>query len=338
MTLPTTVQRLKPNEGIAIDELAESLPRAHYETLFDSVREIGQQKPGFAILKDGKPVLLDGVTRLRACKQLERDFLYVVGEIACGSDEWILRNLTLTDRELTDSQRALIAADRAKKLALAAQVRMKAGKKCSNGDAGRTHAHVAKLMNVAPARVRAAQQIVDAVDIRELVNNYRLSLSKAAKIHKLPPERRTLAIAAVKQGDRIALGNALTETDVLAADIRKVPIPKQFADVFAAGNELAKLSDASNKIADSIESISAQTALRLVMAEDGPSRFRDLAKMLDSSRPAAVCPSCGGAKCDRCQHSGWLSYDELQNLESAAFAALALQTKTKGTPNNNTHP
>jgi hypothetical protein len=311
LSVESTVYHLGPHEEIAIHWAAQALPRPHLAELRESITQVGQQEHGKAVLVDDKPVLLDGVTRLLCCRELEREFSFVLIDLHEAPEEWVLNNLGLSRRDLNDSQRALIAAEFAIMLAPAAALRSRAGKRCDKNEAGRTHEKVAKLLNVRPARVRSAQKLIDMPEVRRLVSDFGLSLAKANKIRRLAEEPRSLAIEAAQRGDLATVDLLLSPETRLRTDVCDVPIPAILEDVFTASQKLSKLRDKALGLADEIEKL-PDTSVRLL--GDAPLRCRELAHLLDVARPAAVCPQCQGQRCVNCRDSGWLSYEELTDL------------------------
>src|SRR5690606_32070071 len=86
---------------------------ARFDELVESVREKGLREPIVRIVVDGETLILDGRNRLAACVTAGVDpaFVDFEGSEAEALDEVLCRNLQR--RDLTESQRAAIAAEAA---------------------------------------------------------------------------------------------------------------------------------------------------------------------------------------------------------------------------------
>lgn len=169
--------------------LAELFPLfadAELDELAADIKAHGQRDP--IIMTQGMDAILDGRNRYRACLKIgvQPRFEPYEGEEAGMLDFVVSRNLRR--RHLTESQRAMIAADLAS---------MKRGDNQHASKEATSQAKAAQLMNASRPSVQRAAKVKANGDpgLREAVLAGELSVSGAAVIAGLPKEEQTSIVA-----------------------------------------------------------------------------------------------------------------------------------------------
>jgi ParB-like chromosome segregation protein Spo0J len=177
-----------------------------FDDLVKSIKEDGLQNP-ILIYQDE---IIDGRNRYRACKEAGVDPKF---EEWNGKDENLVRTiiaLNLHRRHLSESQRAMVAADIAN---------LQCGEKKANAQIGAfTESEAAKLCNVGKRTVQKAKKVQRSAtpEVVEAVKSGELSLESAANIAENPPEkqRHLLSLPKVERTKETAKTKSVARVEI----------------------------------------------------------------------------------------------------------------------------
>jgi ParB-like chromosome segregation protein Spo0J len=162
--------------------------------LAEDIRANGQKLP---IILDQHGQLIDGRNRLAACALLGIKPLFETRHYA--DDRAVLadiKSLNFERRDLTESQRAMIAAQ-------IANMREGGDKRSKNHSANLqsdnpeiSRAEAAEMLDVSERSVNSAKRVLNngTPELQEAVRNGEMKVYKAEKVAMLPPEQQTEAI------------------------------------------------------------------------------------------------------------------------------------------------
>jgi ParB/RepB/Spo0J family partition protein len=89
------IHQIEPKEVYVDNRLRKNFDRKKMSELVESIRKHGQLQPGVCTLDNGRPSLLIGERRLRACGQLGVPFAYTLREDV--TDPFVLKEMELTE-------------------------------------------------------------------------------------------------------------------------------------------------------------------------------------------------------------------------------------------------
>ena len=173
-----------------------------FETLTESIRANGLRE-AIVLHPDGS--VLDGRNRLRACLKagVEPRFRTYDGDDALG----FVIDLNLNRRQLTLSQRAMVAAEIAT-LAQGARTDLSEISEMSQPKA-------AKLLGVSVDSIGFGRRVLESGDAEliDLVKTGKIAVSLAAKLAEDAPELRQSALAKIRAGERPAMAVKMTRQE-----------------------------------------------------------------------------------------------------------------------------
>ncbi len=275
----------------------------------NSIAEIGQQTPIVLwIDPDGQSYVLDGRTRLAACRELGIPTKY---STLCTDElkdhtlrSWIICRHAANGatRRLSHVDQAFLAAALCKEYEGAAKQRQHHCPEAADQETGKSHELAAYKMNLTPNAVRQARAVIDDAELSALVRAERLPLSTAASIARGKPEKRERQLQqALKASfarnqarwrrERMKLAKRLLG---LVKDAKRIGGPATWG--------LAQISQDLAAIAHQVE----------------------------QSVPAALCGDCAGKGCPGCQSRGWLTTHECEERGRAAEPPLPELATTDG--------
>lgn len=262
-----------------------------------SIAEIGQATPIVIwIESEGDRFLLDGRTRLAACRELGIPAKYVlltVNELRGQSlTHWIIaRHLANgATRRLNDTQQALLGALLCKELELAAKQRQQHQTDAVGQETGKSYELAAAKLDLPPNAVRQARAVIDDLELLTLIRAGRLSLSTAASIARGKEQQRE---------------NALHQA--LTAEFTRKQVSCRSDSLKLAKRLLGLVKDAKR--------IDGPVAWNLASL---CGELTAAAARLEQMLPTALCAACGGRGCQTCEFRGWLtSEDGDRELETA---------------------
>ena len=276
---------MTPNLEMAVHPAADALPSmsdAEFQQLKDDIRVNRLTEP--IVLHNG--AILDGRHRYRACLELgiEPVFRNYDGDDPVA----FVISMNLCRRHLNTAQRALIAADLADL--------KRGGDRTKAQNCAFTHAKAAALLNVSERSVDAASALKNAVDtgrldpsVSALVHKGAISLSRAAKVARLPKDQQSIAASQTgsrattarrpprkpfaRQADDVVRGieNLCSEMEkitVKAAAARK--LTTDLADRFIEACEIAadRLNSEIRCLQVRQQGLSSQSSLESSVAQD----------------------------------------------------------------------
>lgn len=212
--------------GFEVHPVAEWFPLidgADFDALVGDIAEHGLRDP---VVTDPDGVLLDGRNRVRAC---EKAGVEVQTRVYGGADvEAFIVSCNLIRRQLTDQQRAMIAA----KMAVRFSGDRDRGSGVPDGtpDVGRppARAEAAEMLSVSPRAVARARRVVThgTPALQQLVADNRITLTHADELarDRSPEEQDAFVNLVVESGKR-------------AADLRTRPRPTPAAAAPAPNGE-----------------------------------------------------------------------------------------------------
>lgn len=192
-----------------------------FEDLIADIEEHGVREP-ITVTPDG--MILDGRNRWRAAQEAEIDCPFAVTELQ--PDEWAgyVISLNIHRRHMTESQRALVAAELANLGRGRPEDKGASLPLLTDGEppvAPITVAAAAEMLNVSERSVKAARQVRDHAipEIKDRVKSGEVSVSAASVIAKQPVEEQRQAAALEKQA-LVSLASQLrSETKELRASL-----------------------------------------------------------------------------------------------------------------------
>lgn len=292
----------------------------HCEALRKSLRTHGQLTDATIFVIDERAYLGDGNTRRKLLaedgKRLRCRFVDVAELGDKTVEEWILENNLngATARQLTDTQRALQAAEFEPKIRSAAEARIKSGKIAAIGEKGRTEEHLARIAGCKSSRIRQGLELKKVGDPRliDAVWNGDIAISAGLRIAELPDESsRHAALAAAIARDKLKLSRLLCDRTL---DGLRQPIPQTLISVF---DEAASLDKACQHLDSALETLRAMTSPGIDL-----NRLRQFANALQDNKPYCVCPFCEGPAhdCLVCENNRWLTAARYETAKNEAFA------------------
>jgi hypothetical protein len=292
------------------------------------------------VLYEGK--VLDGRHRYLAClaRMVTPRFREYAGE--CGSPLSYVVSRNLHRRQLTESQRAFVAARLKPLFEEEARQRQLAGLK--QGDHPPVSANLrkrekpeenassaqkaAEAMQVSARSVEFADQVKKQgiPELVEAVARGELAVSAASRIARLPAEQQKEVLARIQNG--LKPNQALAHT----ADARPSedtvddagrPLPDQVKAIFQRRNELRALCRQMDALDREIARLGQATVGFFLDAARAQNHLRQAKQEVWAAQPAHVCPSCSGAEsaCALCRGQGWITaalYDKPPPTGSSA--------------------
>lgn len=216
------VIELPPDEDIRLHPAATKYPRCAVSPLAESIRQLGQLKPG--IVYQGE--LLDGLRRLVACRELGVSFSYeeVTDLDGLTPEEYVLAANQY--RHMSPSQRALVAAR--------TRPALEEQRKNDETIKGKTRELLARQFDVDGKTIDAAAKVLDeahpeiirAIDEGILTVSGAKTLLRFSKMtRKRPPTLLSLAIRPASASSRQnATGRKLTEQAIRRSPPISVPL------------------------------------------------------------------------------------------------------------------
>jgi ParB-like chromosome segregation protein Spo0J len=177
-------------------KLFPRLPEDRLQELADDIRENGLRQP---IVIDRQERILDGRNREVACNIAGVEPTY---EPFLGSDHEALKlviSLNIHRRHLSESQRAMIAAEVATKQKGSNQHASKVGR--SIDPSSKSHEvsipEAASALNVGEASVKRARKVREkgAPELQQAVTDGKMSVSRAAQLAELPAKQQVDALS-----------------------------------------------------------------------------------------------------------------------------------------------
>lgn len=320
------VFELAAEDALEIHPAAEAFPLLpeKLDEMIESIRISGQMDPVTVYERR----ILDGRTRNLACKALRLPLKCRELTDLGGLEplEWVvLRNLAAgTVRHLSDSQRALIAAELCVKVYQPrAEERRRQGSAAPEEEKGLASEKAARVVNVAPNRVRQAltihQRNWDC--LRNAVWSGHVGISTAARIAKLDePKDRKRALTAAEQKDQTTLRRILNRRTSLKDALGRA-VDDEIRPVFDAATSWSSHIAALRRAADWLDKVSDQPAARVLKGKLQADPLKELVDNILASRPWCQCPYCeqfSGAICQVCEGSGWLTESEYHRAGDTA--------------------
>lgn len=197
---------------LVVHPLARLFPMISGSAQDEFVRDIAENGLREPITVIGDQIL-DGANRYRACRDLGLPFATQEWD-RCGSEIDFVMRKNLHRRQLSESQRAAVAAELAKHLATdqrRSQNKDDAADSVSDlspQPSGRLRDQVAKQMNVSSGLVGAAQRVLNKAvpDLVEMVRNDEVAVSAAADVAGLSADEQTQIVkggpAAVREASK----------------------------------------------------------------------------------------------------------------------------------------
>lgn len=258
---PEQAARLADHEAAALFSIKDS----DIDRLKKSISQFGQQIP--VVLLDGK--VFDGRCRIRACVELDLPVLAVRFSESDLSGltprQWVLhRNRSATDgRRMTDTEYALIVATVYGPEASEQALQRKQGGVAVEGELrGETSEVLGAIFNLSPNLMRQALKVFNSGDteLLQMVNEKKLSLSKAAEILKLTKAQRKAAL------DNPQAPLPVTSPKKALAKYKSAV--KSLRKVYEQVNDIARSKHFSAETRKSIEPILAQVRDAILVLEE----------------------------------------------------------------------
>jgi hypothetical protein len=195
------VQQLALHQTLPIHPAATIYPLGEVNALLESIQLSGQQTPGIIF----EQMLLDGRRRLHVTRKLNLPFLYHEITSLEGRTPLDFVMAANQSRQLSASQRALVAARaRPDFLVTRSQDLLAKGEVSPHFPKGKTRDLLGKLFAVDGKLVDAATLVVEQgqPELIEAVEQDKLGVAAAKKILRLSPETQREVAAAALAGDK----------------------------------------------------------------------------------------------------------------------------------------
>jgi hypothetical protein len=306
-------------------ELFPPMSAPEFDGLCGAIAQQGLQED--IVVHEGK--ILDGRHRYLAClaKGVAPRFRPYAGE--CGSPLAFVVAKNLRRRHLTESQRALLAAQLKPLFEEEARERRRAGLKHGQqfpvpenspergkqGRSGESAQMAAELMKVSDFSVKAADRVKKqgVPDLVVALAAGKVAVSAAARIAKLPAEQQQAVVAAIASGQKpkqamALVQNKLANNEAACMDDDGRPLPEAVIPVFRQREELRSLCRRIEAVARKVKQlgdvpVGLHLDVQVVLSSLDAARHGILA-----AQPALVCPQGQGhaAGCEVCGGHGWL--------------------------------
>lgn len=316
-----------PADDIAVHPIALNFRRSakHEEALTKDLAKRGQLQHGlYCIGQDGSPQLIDGVTRRKCLKVLNKPFSYRLvteADLDGRSIAEFIHDVNVTNgRELNDIQRAIavvecVADEYLQEMEKKARENQRGGKRVPNdADKSDISPVLAKRANVKASRIK---QVLDLrkmdmePELMDGVWNGYVSISTALQIAKIESaERRLDIMAKAIAGDKQGVKDLLSCTRTRPVDRFGVSIPESLQELFEQADKVEQGIKEANE---------ASKKLSVTLVHDADKLRRDLA--------FAMCEWCEwsgysekNSECKTCHGKRYLTTHEYNSAVAEAEA------------------
>lgn len=300
---------LEPSESLVVHRLAGLMPDmsgGDYDELKTSVQKMGFLNPIF--LLDGK--LLDGRHRWRVAQELGVSAPAVHVTLTKEEAVEFVRGQGLARRNLSKSQRAMVALELMKSLKVKAGERKKSGKKADESEKGSAAAAAGEAVGVSASYIKYAHSIVEKYpEIADRVMKGELNISQAKKEIDI--------IEAEKERDSVELVDDLQN-----------PVPDELRDLWWERSVIDEVCANITRVAKQAKAVASTETYATgvgaaIPVDDVARKVREMRRLVSDSKPSVVVTDEIAAKLSvpkDLRKRGWLSVAEYRTLSSAAGA------------------
>lgn len=287
----------------------------------------------------GHQILIDGHNRLEICRRLNIPYSVVEVELPdrAAVVAWVVAH-QLGRRNLNNFQRAELALILKPQISAEAAQRQRSGKPISAANPSKTdapdlalnlaqgarapdaRAQVAAIAKVSSGTVAKVEAIKTASPaLAEMARKGEVSVQAAAKVAQLLKPEMEQAISAGAVGVQAAAraadekGGPPATTDANKQPIEHEHVAKAFAVVpefRSLMSRIASLKGDFEQVATGPAGWYAANSLKQFRAD-----VENLHRCVRECTPHAICPSCGGEKCERCRQQGWVPKERFQLIQ-----------------------
>jgi ParB-like chromosome segregation protein Spo0J len=297
MSTATTWEPLKPHP---FSKMFEKQDAEAINTLAENMKRMGFLRNEPIITYEG--TILDGNTRQAAAKKAGVEPIY---ETFIGTEDEALNfvEAKIARRSLNKSQRAVAAAMATK---LRGKIKRLEESHSANGKPITQH-EAAKKHKVSRRLVQQAAEILESATEEEVeeLKSGKKTVGQVAKKRGPKPKKQIKKPTMKTEGLKDALGNDVPELlRDLFGDTWLSNLSNQ-VDVWVAQIGDSKIASDLEKRTKDFAAYANGSMLRVTYAK-ALDYLINVQKMLAAALPHCVCPSCQGAKCVDCKHSGWM--------------------------------
>jgi ParB-like chromosome segregation protein Spo0J len=237
--------------------------------------------------------IISGHRRMQAARIHQHDTVPVIYRHDLTEDLEIEETLLLANKQRTKTNEQ--KAREYKKLRqiekARASKRRTDGTIVPKGDHGRSKSKAAKAVGLNEKTADKAEEVVDKIDkakadgqseeAEQLTETLNQNISKAHRRVKRKPRRV----------------------------VKKAAIPKGLQPVFELGSDFQSVISKLGKILKSVDEMADFSGGERIPVTTITVDINNVVEALKASKPHAICPLCGGSKCDTCTGLGWVHKD-----------------------------